>query len=119
MPLPDSPTHPATPAADAWLAAADAVDGDTTWRTAAPEFQQAITVQQWSAQLAAAHTSAGAFAGRRLAVAQESDTLPGAPPGPYVVLQYHAIYGGQAAVERLTLQRQGDGTWRVAGYFIT
>ena len=119
MPLPDSPTHASLDAASAWLDAADAVDGATTWRTSGATFRDAVDEAQWTAQLTAARGSVGALTGRRLAVATEARDLPGAPPGRYVVLQYHAIYGGrQAAVETLTLVEEADGVWRVVGYFI-
>jgi len=35
------------------------------------------------------------------------------------VRQYHSVSGGvKAVVETLTLRREGDGAWRVVGYFI-
>ena len=119
MPLPDSPTHASLPAADAWLAAADAGDGAATWRTAGATFRDGVEQAQWTAQLGAARGSVGPLTGRRLALATEARDLPGAPPGRYVVLQYHAVYGGrQAVVETLTLVEEADGAWRVVGYFI-
>jgi hypothetical protein len=46
------------------------------------------------------------------------DGLPGAPPGEYVVRQYHSVFGGtKAVVETLTLRREAGG-WRVAGHFV-
>jgi len=47
------------------------------------------------------------------------DALPAAPPGPYVMRQYHSVYGGvKAVVETITLGREDDGAWRVVGYVI-
>lgn len=64
-------------------------------------------------------TSIGPLTSRSLAVEQTFNGLPGAPPGEYVVRQYHAVYDArQAVTETLTLTREADGTWRVIGYFI-
>lgn len=68
--------------------------------------------------LRAARGPLGPLTARALAVEQRLDGLPGAPPGEYVVRQYHSVYGGKkAVVETLTLRREA-GAWRVAGYFV-
>ena len=57
----------------------------------------------------------GGCAGR----AGESTTLPGAPDGEYVVLQFDTSFEQKAAaVETVTTIREKDGTWHVGGYFI-
>ena len=46
-------------------------------------------------------------------------TLPGAPTGEYVVIQYDSNFEHQqAAMETLVPSLDGDGQWRVSGYFI-
>ena len=119
MSLPDSPSHPSTAAADTWLALADASDGLATWQAAGAQFQQAVSAGAWSEKLRSARGPLGPLSGRRLAVANSFDGLPGAPPGRYAILQYHAVYDGrQAVVEQLTLEQTAGGAWQVVGYFI-
>jgi hypothetical protein len=61
----------------------------------------------------------GALQDRRLAGAEYTSTLPGAPDGEYVVIQFQAKYANKAsAVETLTPMKDSDGVWRVSGYFI-
>jgi hypothetical protein len=46
-------------------------------------------------------------------------TLPGAPDGEYVVIQYQSSFGKKnLAVETVTPMLDQDGVWRVSGYFI-
>ena len=46
-------------------------------------------------------------------------TLPGAPAGEYVVIQYDSNFEHQqAAIETLVPTLDGDGQGRVSGYFV-
>jgi hypothetical protein len=46
-------------------------------------------------------------------------SLPGAPDGEYVVIQYDTGFEHkQSAVETVTPMLDKDGKWRVSGYFI-
>jgi hypothetical protein len=64
------------------------------------------------ASAAARSALAGSFAGGALLAA------PNAPPGEYVVVQYHtAVGGGRTVVETIAMQREGS-QWREAGYYV-
>lgn len=46
-------------------------------------------------------------------------SLPGAPDGKYVVIQYDTSFENKkAAVETVTPMLDKDGKWRVSGYYI-
>lgn len=46
-------------------------------------------------------------------------SLPGAPDGEYVVIQYKSSFENKkAAVETVTPMRDKYGAWRISGYFI-
>jgi len=46
-------------------------------------------------------------------------SLPGAPDGQYVVIQFNTSFQKKrAAVETITPMLEADGRWSVAGYFI-
>jgi uncharacterized protein DUF4019 len=48
-----------------------------------------------------------------------SKTMPGAPDGDYVLLQFNTTFERKAAaVETVTMVREADGVWRVVGYFV-
>ena len=56
---------------------------------------------------------------RKLKGAQYETSLPGAPDGEYVVIQYDTSFENkQSAVETITPTLDKDGQWRVSGYFI-
>jgi hypothetical protein len=46
-------------------------------------------------------------------------TLPGAPDGESVVIQYDTQFEHKAhAVETVVPMRERDGSWKVSGYFV-
>jgi len=56
---------------------------------------------------------------RKVKSATYTKTLPGAPDGEYVVIQYDTSFEHkQSAVETITPMLDQDGKWRVSGYFI-
>jgi hypothetical protein len=61
----------------------------------------------------------GAVRTRKLKSATYTKTLPGAPDGEYVVIQYDTSFENKkSAVETITPMLDKDGKWRVSGYFI-
>jgi hypothetical protein len=105
--------------AAAWLDLVDRGDGRASWEAAGATFRSAARPDAWADQLGAARGPLGPLTSRSLAVEQALNGLPGAPPGEYVVQQYHAVYDARKAVtETVTLVREADGQWRVVGYFI-
>jgi hypothetical protein len=46
-------------------------------------------------------------------------SLPGAPDGEYVVIQYATTFENKkSAIETITPMLDEDGKWRVSGYYI-
>jgi len=61
----------------------------------------------------------GKMISRRPKSATYTRTLPGAPDGEYVVVQYETSFEHkQSAIETVTPLLDHDGNWRVSGYFI-
>ncbi len=105
--------------ASAWLALADAGSYGATWDEAAAVFKAAITKADWEKALKGVRSQLGALTSRTLKSATFTKTLPGAPDGEYVVIQFDTKFANKAAaVETVTPTREKDGSWRVAGYFI-
>jgi hypothetical protein len=56
---------------------------------------------------------------RKVKSATFTRTLPGAPDGEYVVIQFESQFENKAAaIETVTPMHDKDGVWRVSGYFI-
>ena len=82
-------------------------------------FKGAVTQPDWSQMAAGVRTPLGQLVSRTLKSRQYAETMPGAPDGRYVVLQYDTVFEHKAsAVETVTPMADPDGVWRVAGYFI-
>jgi hypothetical protein len=109
----------ATRAADRWLKLVDAGDYKQSWNTACSLFRNAVTADQWAQQVGSVRKQVGALVSRKLKSAQYATSLPGAPSGKYVVIQYDSVFQNKSdAVETVTPMLDKDGQWRVSGYFI-
>jgi len=117
--LAGEPVKEATRVAEAWLALVDAGDYDKSWDQAAALFKQAVTREQWAGAAAAVRQPLGRKVSRKLKSAQYAETLPGAPDGQYVVIQFETVFAQKKqAVETVTPMRDADGRWRVSGYYV-
>lgn len=82
----------AVQAAQAWLSLVDGSQYVVSWKTAASYFKNAITEAQWQQAMAAVRAPLGAVQSRQLASTQFMTSLPGAPDGEYVVIQYQTSF---------------------------
>lgn len=109
----------ASAAADAWLEMIDAGDVEGTWEAAASLFKQLVGLDAWRAAHAQATTVFGRPLSRELSNTEYRESIPGAPDGQYVVMEYAAAFERKKeAVETVVAALDGDGVWRVGGYFI-
>jgi hypothetical protein len=105
--------------AESWLALVDAGDYGASWDQAASIFKAAITKEQWQKTIASSRGEFGKMLSRKLKSAQHTTSLPGAPDGQYVVIQFDTTFENKkSAVETITPMLDKDGQWRVSGYFI-
>ncbi len=106
-------------AAKAWLALVDAAQYARSWDEAASIFKAAVARPDWENTCRSVRSPLGAVLSRTLESATFTRTLPGAPDGEYVVIQYDTKFENKAAaVETITPMHNKDGSWRVAGYYI-
>ncbi len=109
----------ATAAAETWLGQVDAGDYARSWREASTYVQGAITEQAWVASLHRVRTPLGKLLSRQLKQVQHTTSMPGAPDGDYVVMQFDTRFANkQAAVETVTFLQEKKGKWKAAGYYI-
>ena len=121
MPQPQATaqTAAAQKSAEAWLALVDAAKYAESWKTSAALFQAAVSQDQWGHTIAAVREPLGDLVSRKFMNATYTKTLPGAPDGEYVVLQFATSFANKkAAVETVTPMVDADGTWKVSGYYI-
>jgi len=106
-------------ASKAWLKLVDEGKYAESWDEAAQHFKNAITREQWKTSLESVRSPLGKVLSRNLKSKKYTKTLPGAPDGEYVVIQYETSFQNkQQAIETITPMLDKDGKWRVSGYYI-
>jgi hypothetical protein len=113
------PEDQAQKAAEQWLSLIDAGKLAESWKTAAEYFQGAVPREQWQRSLDAVRKPLGDVVSRKLKSAKYTRSLPGAPDGEYVVLQFETSFANKKdAIETITPMLDKDGRWRVSGYYV-
>jgi hypothetical protein len=113
------PEQLAQQSAESWLALVDSGKYGESWEQASQFFKATVTREQWQTALRASRDPLGKVLSRDLKSATFRKTLPGAPDGEYVVIQYDSSFEREkAAVETITPMLDKDGKWRVSGYYI-
>jgi len=115
----ETQTSAAETAAAQWLAQVDAGNYAASWSEAAQLFKTKVSKEQWSQMAESTRGPLGKLNSRALKSSTYTTTLPGAPDGQYVVIQYDSSFEHKkSAVETVTPMLDKDGQWRVSGYFI-
>ena len=116
----ESPTTAAAlTATEQWLSLIDNRNYEASWDTSASAFRARVTREQWTGMVQGARAGFGQLKSRTLKDARTAKSLPGAPDGEYVVLQFNTSFEQKAAaVETVTVMRDTDRMWHAAGYFI-
>lgn len=106
-------------AAKTWLALVDAGKYGDSWETAAAYFKGAISKEKWEQMLTAVRNPLGWLVSRELISTTYTQSLPGAPDGEYVVIQFATSFENKkSAIETVTPMLENDGEWRVSGFYI-
>jgi predicted SnoaL-like aldol condensation-catalyzing enzyme len=102
-----------------WLSLVDQGKYLESWDQASELFKAAVTKEQWQSSLKAVRPPLGKMLERKLKSKQYTKTLPGAPDGEYVVIQYETSFEKKkSAIETVTPMLDKDGKWKVSGYYI-
>ena len=114
----DAKVRDADEAAGKWLALIDGRQYLDSWNQAASLFKQQVSADNWLQAISAARQPLGAMISRKLISATYATSLPGAPDGEYVVLQYQTRFKfKKSAVETVTPMLDNK-RWRVSGYYV-
>jgi hypothetical protein len=106
-------------AAKKWLVVIDEGKYPESWREAASYFRNAVNQEQWERSLQAHRKPLGKLVSRKVKSKDYKTSLPGAPDGEYVVIQFETSFENKKrAVETVTPMIDDDGKWRISGYYI-
>jgi beta-lactamase regulating signal transducer with metallopeptidase domain len=118
----DAAKKDALAAMDGWLKKSDSGDYAGTWNDAAKSFQKAISAEKWIAINKGIRAPLGKLLTRRLDSAAYSSRPPlsGSDAATiWVIAQYDTSFENMKyARETVTFEKEADGTWRAAGYYI-
>ena len=106
-------------AARQWLNLVDEGEYAQSWTEAAAYFKSAVKQEQWKQSLKAVRKPFGKLVSREVKTQSYRTSLPGAPDGQYVVIQFETSFENKkSAIETVTLMMDKGGKWRVSGYYI-
>ena len=106
-------------AAEDFLLLIDTAQYGKSWDASSSLFQGQVPKDTWIQQISAIRSALGKLNKREIINAQYMTTLPGAPDGEYVVIQYESSFDSkQNGVETVTPMLDKDAQWRVSGYYI-
>jgi hypothetical protein len=105
--------------AEKWLRIVDEGKYSESWKESSEYFKQAVRQDQWEQAVKAARQPLGKLISRKVKSATYTSSLPGAPDGQYVVIQFNTSFENKkSGIETVTPMIDKDGKWRVSGYYI-
>ena len=114
----DESTSAAEQAAVDWLALVDTTQYGVAWNEAVRFFRNKISAPDWLKAVTEARSALGGVINRNSISATYATSLPDAPPGEYVVLQFHTTFENNAKAIETVTSMLDEGQWRVAGYYV-
>jgi hypothetical protein len=109
----------AVAAAEAWLKLVDNGRYAESWDASASFFRALVPKEEWVVKIGAIREAFGTCGSRQMKGTRFSTSVPSAPDGRYVLIQYKTVFENKpGAMEALTAVLDKDGTWRVWVYFI-
>ena len=92
---------------------------EESWNKAAQFLRKAVTKDHWKQAIGGARKPLGKELSREVASKSVQTSLPGAPDGKYVIIQFKSSFQNKkSAVETIIPMMEEDGKWRVSGYYI-
>ena len=108
----------ATLASQAWLKIIDAEDYAKSYLETGKIFQSAVTNEKWISSITPIRKQMGKLIARENFSTTYTTTVPGAPDGEYVILQFKTSFANKKeATETVSVVKE-NGSWKVVGYFI-
>jgi hypothetical protein len=102
-----------------WLSIVDKGQYGQSWDNCAQFLKTAVKRKDFDSKLKASRGQFGELVSRTIKTKHFMTSMPGAPDGKYVVIQYDTSFAKKKhAVETVTPMLEKDGQWKVSGYFI-
>ena len=113
----------AVAAMQTWLIEIDAGSYAKSWSDSAKSFQKALTSDQWVAALNGVRTPMGKLISRNLGSTMHQTAIPKPDgelvKGDWMIVQFDSSFENlKDARETVTFEKESDGAWRAAGYYI-
>jgi hypothetical protein len=109
----------AVEAAQSWLVLVDSAKYEASWEESASFFQGAVSKDSWAKSMQSVRAPLGNLISREVKSKDYHTSLPGAPEGEYVVIQFNTSFENKrSAVETVTPMLDEGNEWRVSGYYI-
>lgn len=106
-------------ASQAWLDLVDSGKYDASWEEASLYFKNSIKKEEWISTIKAVREPLGKLSKRTFKSKQAVDSMPGAPDGDYVIIQYDTSFENKkSAVETVVPMLEKDGKWKISGYYV-
>ena len=113
------PQEEAVKAAESWLGLVDVGEYGTSWDQSAELFKAVVSKGKLEQSLNSARKPLGELISRKVISTKYATSLPGAPDGEYVVIQFTTRFTNKkSAIETVTPMKDPDGAWRVSGYYV-
>lgn len=113
-----APSSASLPSARSWVALLDNQDWSESWRQSGTLFRSQISQEGWAASIRPVRTSLGFVSSRTFNKVTKANTLPGAPPGEYELLEFNVNFiNKNGVIETVVMAREKSG-WKVVGYFV-
>lgn len=113
----EDPGAAAIGAAWQWLVYVDGGDYPAAWKSCSENWRQQTTEEKWVKALQAVRDPLGEVKKREVVRVITATSLPGRPDGSYAIVQFSAEFAARADVmEKLILDREDPGKWRVCDY---
>ena len=94
----------------------DAGEYDAVREAASPLLKQQVSPKEWLAQVRALRGPLGSHRSREVGTITYVADPWGAPKGEYVIVSYDSRWENGRIHENLSMQRQPNGAWALAGY---
>ena len=99
-----------------WLKLLDLGSVGESWEQSAGVFRNNLSIEDFKKSIQVSRGPLGRLRSRKLRTAQAAHSVPNAPRGRYVVMQFDSVFANHPAiVETVTAKFEGGG-WRVLGY---
>lgn len=106
-------------ASQAWLDLVDSGKYDASWEEASLYFKNSIKKEEWISTIKAVREPLGKLSKRTFKSKQAVESMPGAPDGDYIIIQYDTVFENKkSAVETVVPMLEKDGKWKISGYYV-